>query len=199
MIEIDKRKVYESHGYKFKNFVCLTEEEKKLVLEWRNSPEIRKWMFNSDVITYQSHSDYIKSLEKRTDRYYWLVYTPENYPIGVFDIVNVDPIRNIAETGDYAKPQKFGDGFYFLRECLFFYFNILKIENNYTEADVDNDNIHSLNSFFGIKYNGKKTTNQEGVLKEYLTCDSFTKDIFNERYKLTFRDYLQYLKSYRND
>ena len=66
-------------------------------------------------------------------------------------------------------------------------------------ADVDNDNIHSLNSFFGIKYNGKKTTNQEGDIKEYLTCDSFTKDIFNERYKLTFRDYLQYLKSYRND
>ena len=199
MIEIDKRIVYESHGYKFKNFVCLTEEEKKLVLEWRNSPEIRQWMLNTDIITYQSHCEYIKSLETRTDRYYWLVYTPDNYPIGVFDIVNVDIIRNIAETGDYAKPQKFGDGFYFLRECLFFYFNILGFGNNYTEADVDNTNIHSLNTFFGIKYNGKKTINQKGVIKEYLACDNFTKDIFNERYKLTFRDYLQYLKLYRNE
>lgn len=199
MITIDKRKIYESHGYKFKNFISLSEEEKKLVLGWRNSPEIRRWMRNTDVITYQSHSEFIKSLEKKVDRYYWLVYTPENYPIGVFDIVNVDPIRNIAETGDYAKPQKFGDGFYFLRECLFLYFNVLKIENNYTEAYAENANIHPLNTFFGIKYNGRIFKNQNGVIKEYLTCDSFTRDIFNEKYKLTFKDYLHYLKSYRNE
>ena len=31
MIEIDRYKIYESQGYKFKNFVCLTEEEKRML------------------------------------------------------------------------------------------------------------------------------------------------------------------------
>ena len=123
MINIDREIVYESHGYRFKNFTILSDDEKRMVLEWRNSADIRKWMLKTDIISYDDHCAFINSLSSRTDKYYWLVFTPEGSPIGVFDIVNVDYENNIAETGDYAKPQRFGDGFYFLRECLFFYFS----------------------------------------------------------------------------
>lgn len=196
MIKIDRQKIYESHGYKFKNFVCLTEEEKLMVLEWRNSPEIRKWMINSDVISKENHFSYIDSLENREDRYYWLVFKPDDTPIGVFDITSVDRENNIAEIGDYAKPKRFDDGFYFLRECLYFYFNILEIENNYTEAAENNRNIHALNTFFGIEYNGVKEVQENGQIVRYLTCDTFNHDIFNNRYNLDFRDYLKHIKSF---
>lgn len=197
MIEIDHNKIYESHGYKFKNFVRLTEEEKRMVLDWRNSPEIRKWMLNSGEISLENHLKFIEGLKNRIDCYYWLVYKPDGDPIGVFDITNVDREKNLTECGDYAKPRRFDDGFYFLRECLYFYFNILEIEKNYTEAAVENKNIHALNTFFGIDYNGEKEIVEEGQVSKYLTCDSFNRDIFNTKYKLGFRDYLDFIKGYK--
>ena len=197
MIEIDRKKIYESHGYKFKNFVCLTEEEKRMVLEWRNSLEIRRWMLNSDTISLENHLVFIEGLNDRSDCYYWLVFKPDGDPIGVFDITNIDREKNLTECGDYAKPKKFDDGFYFLRECLYFYFNILDIENNYTEAAVDNRNIHALNTFFGIEYNGEKEVVENGQVMKYLTCDSFNRDIFNLKYKLGFRDFLLNFKEYK--
>lgn len=197
MIEIDRYKIYESHGYKFKNFVCLTDEEKRMVLEWRNSPEIRKWMINSGEISLENHLAFIDGLRTRSDCYYWLVYKPDGVPIGVFDITKIDRGNNLTECGDYAKPKKFDDGFYFLRECLYFYFNILEIEKNYTEAAVDNRNIHMLNTFFGIEYNGEKEVIENGQISKYLTCDSFSRDIFNSKYQLEFRDFLQHIKIYK--
>lgn len=198
MIRIDKGKLYESHSYKFKNFICLLEEEKRMVLDWRNSLEIRKWMINRNEINYENHCKFIDSLSLREDIFYWLVYTPDNTPIGVFDIKIIDRDANIAECGDYAKPRKFDDGFYFLRECLFFYFNVLEIENNYTEADINNKNIHVLNTFFGIIYNGRKAIEKDGEKHEYLTCDKFTRDMFNRKYKLTFKDYITYFRQYKD-
>ena len=199
MIVIDKDMIYECHGYKFKNFVVLTDDERQMVLEWRNSPEVRKWMLNKEEISYENHCKFIDSLTIENDKYYWLVYAPDQKPIGVFDIIKVDRNENKAESGDYAKPKKFGDGFYFLRECLYFYFNILEIEKTYVEADINNKNIHILNTFFGIKYNGRISVDNNGSKREFLICDNFTREIFNERYKLTFRDFLMFFRQYDND
>ena len=32
------------------NFIELSEEEKEMVLKWRNDSEIRKWMYNQEEI-----------------------------------------------------------------------------------------------------------------------------------------------------
>ena len=42
-------------GRKYINFVNLSDEEAQLVLDWRNHPIVRKWMFSSIPITQKEH------------------------------------------------------------------------------------------------------------------------------------------------
>jgi len=57
MIQIDRQKIYESHGYTFKNFVCLTEEEKMMILDWRNHENVRKEMVNKELISVENQTN----------------------------------------------------------------------------------------------------------------------------------------------
>ena len=129
MINIDRNKIYESHGYKFKNFVLLSLEEKQMVLEWRNTPSVRKWMYNSESIELKDHLSFIENLSQREDKYYWLVTSPSGNYIGVFDITSVDKEKDEAEMGYYLNPspEYMGEGLAFVKECHYFYFFTLCI------------------------------------------------------------------------
>lgn len=85
---------------KFKNFINLTEEEKLLVLEWRNSDRVRLKMANQDIISLESHLSFIESLKTRTDCKYWL-FMIDDVPVGVFDIVDIGPDGKGGVTGSY--------------------------------------------------------------------------------------------------
>jgi len=37
------------------NFIDLELKEKEMILEWRNHPDIRKWMYNQDEIKFEEH------------------------------------------------------------------------------------------------------------------------------------------------
>lgn len=51
MIQIDKQAVYKYNGYVFQHFSILSEELLKQILDWRNTFEIRQFMYNTDVIS----------------------------------------------------------------------------------------------------------------------------------------------------
>ena len=82
MIEIDKHKVYNSRGYQFKNFIIMSDDEKRMVLKWRNDDRVRRRMLSANQATEEEHFNFIKTLEGRDDRWYWIVYR-ENLPVGV--------------------------------------------------------------------------------------------------------------------
>lgn len=54
-MNIDRNKIYQINDYTYKNFVGLTLEEVKLVWEWRNHEDIRKWMITKDIIPFENH------------------------------------------------------------------------------------------------------------------------------------------------
>ena len=43
------------------NFTDLSNDEKKIILEWRNNPNIKKWMYTQSDITLESHLNFIDS------------------------------------------------------------------------------------------------------------------------------------------
>ena len=84
---------------RFKNFINLTDDEKLLVLEWRNSDRVRSKMANTEIIPKENHLKFIESLKTRNDCKYWL-FMIDDVPVGVYDIVKINS-NGIGEGGSY--------------------------------------------------------------------------------------------------
>jgi UDP-2,4-diacetamido-2,4,6-trideoxy-beta-L-altropyranose hydrolase/UDP-4-amino-4,6-dideoxy-N-acetyl-beta-L-altrosamine N-acetyltransferase len=85
-----------------RNYVNLNENDKALVLNMRNHPEIKKWMYNQDSISNATHSEFIKSLERKIDRRYFLVKQNKNI-IGSINFSKIN-LYNSVELGIYINP-----------------------------------------------------------------------------------------------
>lgn len=149
-MEIDKYKIYEIDGYRFVNFILLDEKTKEQVRIWRNSPEIRKFMYNTNEITPEEHLAFIDSLPQLNDRCYWLVYR-DSEPIGVSSIVNIDYTLQSAESGYYLLPSMMdaGIGLEFIYSILHFFFKVIGCKNLFGRTEAHNINALILNRFFG--------------------------------------------------
>ena len=59
MIKIDKTKTYCIGDYYYKNFATLSDDEVRLVWEWRNDARIREWMTNQEEIPFENHLTFL--------------------------------------------------------------------------------------------------------------------------------------------
>ncbi len=168
MKTIDKHEMYVSNAYRYKNFVQLTEEEKRMVLEWRNHESVRKWMYNTEIIPLENHLKFIDSLNNRTDCYYWMVYKNDE-PDGVISIVDVDYENGRVEPGCYRNPvtSKPGEGLDFFWNFYDFLFRGLEVEECVGGIAVDNVMSILLNSYLGVQHKGKKTLLVQNQFKEF--------------------------------
>ena len=172
MIRIDKVKVYESHGYKFRNFVTLSLEEKLMVLEWRNHEKVRNMMVNKEKIGIDDHLTFIDKLYEREDCFYWLVEDPLGIDIGVLDLIHVDYDKDEGEIGFYINPVEVGKGFEFMIECDFFVFNELKLGNNIVTVNVKNKDILLFDKYIGLTFEYKeKIGNEEFLINKHAKGD----------------------------
>lgn len=90
---------------KKKSFNNLNEKEKQMVLEWRNAQ--REFMHSTHTINLSEHLDFLRSLQERVDRCYYLVYDAGE-AIGVVNLVDITDTS--ASLGLYAKPGLRGVG-----------------------------------------------------------------------------------------
>lgn len=84
----------------FKNFVKITDLEKRIILDWRNSERVRLKMDNQEIIHLENHKKWIKSLQNREDSVYYLCFV-DDIPIGVLDFTNIDKINKTCVCGSY--------------------------------------------------------------------------------------------------
>jgi len=84
------------------NYVNLNENDKMLVLNLRNHPQIKKWMYSQDNISKKDHLEFIKSLENDIDRCYFLVKQKNNI-IGSINFSEID-LPNSVDFGIYKNP-----------------------------------------------------------------------------------------------
>ncbi|MBR1617023.1 hypothetical protein IJ670_02620 [bacterium] len=85
---------------KFKNFTKISEEEKRLVLEWRNSDRVRQKMANTEIISLENHLKFVESLKTRKDCRYYL-FCVDDVPVGVYDIVDIKEDGSGGVGGSY--------------------------------------------------------------------------------------------------
>lgn len=195
MIQIDRNKIYESHGYRFKNFVCLTEDEKKMILEWRNHEKVRSVMVNKDVISLEDHLKFINNLENRDDCYYWLVIDPTGVNVGVLDVVHIDWDKDVGEIGFYLNQDELGKGFQFMIECVYFVFSQLQLGNNLVTVNINNKDIHIFNKYIGVQYEGIEVI---GNKRFFVSKHANGKYLIQHYDELNLKDYARFVRRNKN-
>lgn len=193
MVEIDKHKIYQSRGYQFKNFIILNDDEKRMVLKWRNDDRVRRWMYSAKQATEEEHFNYIKTLEGRDDRWYWLIYRGE-LPVGVLVLALQDREKEMFEHGIYMNPELYGEGFGLFKEISYFLFYVIGVPKLNGSVQTDNKDALYLDLFLGVKFEGEKKIPQDGVDVEYLLCPIYTKEDFAPHKDATLGEYVRFVK-----
>ena len=136
---------------KVKNFTILPQEQLLQILNWRNSEEVRIWMYSKDEISVEDHLNFCESLSKQTSSAYFMVLKNET-AIGVVSLINYNEIEQSGEIGFYLNPQYLKSGvgldvFYVGLELLFKEYNLNKVIGF---VRIENTNAKFLNDFFGM-------------------------------------------------
>lgn len=191
-MEIDKNKIYTIGDYTFTNYINLSDDLIRQVLEWRNHEEVRRWMYNTDIIPYESHINYVQSLHAREDAYYWLVsYKSEK--VGAVYLTSVDIIKSTGELGYYMRPDYIdtGDGFFFVYNMFAFAIDCLRIKLLYGAVNENNRMAYLIDSFVGCEITGMKKIGEYQYYELYMTADMFHSNQEDKQNVVKFAKYIK--------
>ncbi len=146
---------------KLLNFSNLSLAEQKMILEWRNNPSVRKWMFSQEVIDLKSHINYISSLKDNKDKIYFLVKQFSNC-LGVIDFTQIT--TKSAYIGLYSNPDLKGVGTILMKNIIEYGFGKLNVENLLSEVFSDNQKAISLYKKFNFKEIDRKLVDSREVI-----------------------------------
>ena len=146
------------------NFINASLEEKKMILEWRNHPKIKKWMYNQEEISIESHLNFIKSLKIYKDKIYFLVKMDKEY-IGTIYFTNIDYKNKTTYFGLYSNPYCKIPGVSIILEkvSIDYAFNTLNIDVLKLEVFEDNK-IIELHKRFNFQQTKEKIVNNKKVI-----------------------------------
>jgi UDP-4-amino-4,6-dideoxy-N-acetyl-beta-L-altrosamine N-acetyltransferase len=145
------------------NFTTLDEPQKKMILTWRNHTNVKAYMYHTNDISETEHFCFVKALETREDRCYFLVQN-EGIDIGVIDFNDISPSSAIM--GLYANPtlhQK-GIGSLLMEAIVIYAFETLKVHILKAEVFENNDKAKALYEKFGFCEKGRKMVNKKEVI-----------------------------------
>lgn len=145
------------------NFTTLNEAQKAMILEWRNHPNVRTYMYNTGVISQKTHLEFIESLKTKENKRYFLVQR-ENENIGVIDFTDITPTS--ATMGIYANPyltQK-GIGSILLQAIVDYAFDVLKVQTLKAEVFATNTKAKTLYKKFGFRAMNQGSVNEKEVI-----------------------------------
>lgn len=191
---IDRHSVLVAGSYSFRNFISLTEEEKVKIWNWRNEESIRRFMYNKDLIPFESHLKFLESLNNRDDVFYWLVEKDREI-VGVTNLTSVDLQKSRAELGYYMVPemQKKGIGIDFAYNNFVFAFCEIGVDTLFGGIDKRNINAVTLDSYLGCVLNQEDIENLESI--EYIRWEVKQKDFITEMDgKNDFRNFVRYTR-----
>jgi UDP-4-amino-4,6-dideoxy-N-acetyl-beta-L-altrosamine N-acetyltransferase len=130
------------------------------ILMWRNSDQIRHFMYQDKIITEEEHARWFLSLHNNTKIKYWVMHV-NGIPAGLINIANIDAVNKSCEWAFYIGEiwaQKLGLGRiaeYELLNYVFFKLDFLKLKCAVLEFNKAVLNMHKS---FGFK--------EEGFLRE---------------------------------
>ena len=145
-------------------FQDLPEKGLLQVLSWRNHPEIRRWMFQTEPIREEEHRTFVRSLDRRGDRLYRLV-KERGVPVGVFDLTQIDHRASGAYIGIYTDPETRGKGKVVMDALLHEAFARQKLDRLIAEVFEENERAIRLYRHYGFEVVGKVRYHDRELLR----------------------------------
>jgi len=93
----------------FRKFQHLNQAEALALLDIRNQSFVRENMYDTSVISAESHLSWISRLQTRDDCVYWAIVL-NGVIVGCIDITSIDTAASFAEWGFYLDRKYFGFG-----------------------------------------------------------------------------------------
>lgn len=103
----DIRRDFLLYDYDIRNYINLSDTEKRTVWECRNSEDVRKWMTSSGLISWEDHLSFVERLGKIDNKFYWGVFSDRGFLAG---ISLVDYHDGSGNPGIFLNPDLFGSG-----------------------------------------------------------------------------------------
>jgi len=147
--------------YTLGNFTLEELEEKDLglVRGWRNSAEVRRWMFNGDYITEEEHKRWFASRKDRAN----LLFSFDGKRIGLIQLSNKNSLSRHCELGFYIgekEYQKSGMGAVMEYMALEVAFEVWGLNRVWCSTLAYNKPVISLHQRFGFS--------DEGILRGHV-------------------------------
>lgn len=137
----------------------ITEEDLELIMNWRMSPEVTKYMYTDPKLTIDSQREWFKKINNNKEiEKYWIIQLTEGKDVGLISINNIDNNNKTANWAYYlAEIEARGKGLAKILECnLYDYvFEVLDINKLWYEILEFNDMVVKLHQKFGGKIEGK--------------------------------------------
>lgn len=142
-------------------------DDLRIVLEWRNRPDIREKMFTTHEISEAEHYAYFERIKNDHSKRYFMCVDEAGNPVGVVNFIDIDPKNRHAFWGFYSgNPTRRGVGTQMGYLALTHGFDVLNLHK--LNAEVLSTNPASLN------FHQKLGFQFEGTFKEHhLTPDGY--------------------------
>ena len=92
---------FKIHQFEYKSYTLLSDNELRRIWKERNHPNIRKYMENDQVFSFESHLQYVKRLQTCKDRIYYGVFC-DGKLIASQCFTSIDYAQKCAEHGIYV-------------------------------------------------------------------------------------------------
>lgn len=143
------------------NFTQLNDTDKIEILQWRNSIDIKKWMYNTQDISKNDHLKFIESLKTDNKKQYFLLLK-QNIKVGV--VYFTDITTQCCKFGLYSSPKVNKVGKILMDAICQYAFHSLGVHK--LIAEVFSDNLKAINLYkqYDFKKVSTKTINNKTVI-----------------------------------
>ncbi|MDA7818227.1 UDP-4-amino-4,6-dideoxy-N-acetyl-beta-L-altrosamine N-acetyltransferase [Sulfurimonas sp.] len=152
-------------------FFDLSDEEKEMILIWRNDDNVRKWMHTSGLILMENHFKFIENLKNDKSNEYFLVQQNEIY-LGVIYFSNINILKKTCEFGLYANISLKGVGKILLNKICEYSYESLGINTLYAEVYKKNKKAISLYERAGFKNSYLEIKNMREIIHMELKSEN---------------------------
>jgi UDP-4-amino-4,6-dideoxy-N-acetyl-beta-L-altrosamine N-acetyltransferase len=149
----------------------LRDDDKDRILAWRNSPDVRAYMYTDHLIPPEEHARWFAGIAGDARRRYWIIEAG-GAPVGLANLYDIDARQSRCAWAYYlADPSVRGMGlgsfveYWMLQQV----FETLSMRKLWCEVLASNEAVWRLHETFGFK--------QEARFREHVTKDGEPRDV----------------------
>lgn len=148
----------------------MLEQDREMLLRWRNLPQVSDHMYSDHTITEEEHERWFASVREDSSRRYWIIMLDDE-PVGLVNLVDINDEARRCHWAFYLSSDATrgrGVGSWVEYQVLKIVFDVLGLNKLCAEVLVSNAAVISMHEGFGFR---REATYREHVWRNGLPVD----------------------------